>query len=75
MPVSLGCTFEFGFAVGPAVPASISTLPAFLDWCRANPGLANFGSPAAGRGKIAPQAQRAAGCRGGLPRPITEEDA
>jgi len=48
VPVSLGCVFEFGFAVGPAVPAAVKTMPQFLEWCRANPALANFGSPAAG---------------------------
>jgi tripartite-type tricarboxylate transporter receptor subunit TctC len=47
-PVSLGCTFDFGFAVGPAVPASVKNLPEFLAWCKANPALATFGSPAAG---------------------------
>ena len=47
-PVTLGCTFDFGFAVGPAVPASVRTLPEFLAWCKANPAQANFGSPAAG---------------------------
>ena len=47
-PVSLGCTFDFGFAVGPSVPASVKTVPEFLDWCKANPAQANFGSPAAG---------------------------
>jgi len=47
-PVSLGCTFDFGFAVGPAVPASVKSIPDFLAWCKANPGLATFGSPAAG---------------------------
>ncbi len=48
MPVSLGCSFDFGFAVGPAVPASVKSLSEFLAWCKANPSLANFGSPAAG---------------------------
>ncbi len=48
MPVTLGCVFDFGFAVGPAVPASITTIPEFLAWCKANPAQANFGSPAAG---------------------------
>ena len=47
-PVSLGCVFDFGFAVGPAVPASVKTVPEFLAWCKANPSQANFGSPAAG---------------------------
>ena len=47
-PVSLACTFDFGFAVGPAVPLSINTLPEFLAWAKAHPAGANFGSPAAG---------------------------
>ncbi len=47
-PVSLGCTFDFGFAVGPAVPNTVKTLADFLAWCKANPEKANFGSPAAG---------------------------
>lgn len=47
-PVSLGCTFDFGFAVGPAVPAAVKTVNDFLAWCKANPAQANFGSPAAG---------------------------
>jgi tripartite-type tricarboxylate transporter receptor subunit TctC len=47
-PASLGCTFDFGFAVGPAVPASVKSIPEFLAWCKANPAQANFGSPAAG---------------------------
>lgn len=48
LPVTLGCTFDFGFAVGPQVPASVRNLSDFFAWCRANPMLANFGSPAAG---------------------------
>lgn len=48
VPVSLGCIFDFGFAVGPSVPASVKTVPEFLAWCKANPNEANFGSPAAG---------------------------
>lgn len=47
-PVSLGCVFDFGFAVGPAVPLSVKTVPEFLAWAKANPLGANFGSPAAG---------------------------
>jgi tripartite-type tricarboxylate transporter receptor subunit TctC len=47
-PVTLGCTFDFGFAVGPAVPASVRNIAEFLAWCKANPAQANFGSPAAG---------------------------
>jgi tripartite-type tricarboxylate transporter receptor subunit TctC len=47
-PVSLGAMFDFGFAVGPAVPASVTNIKEFLAWCKANPDKANFGSPAAG---------------------------
>jgi tripartite-type tricarboxylate transporter receptor subunit TctC len=47
-PLTLGCTFDFGFAVGPAVPASVRNIAEFLAWCKTNPGQANFGSPAAG---------------------------
>jgi tripartite-type tricarboxylate transporter receptor subunit TctC len=47
-PVSLACVFDFGFAVGPAVPLSVKTVPEFLAWAKANPLGANFGSPAAG---------------------------
>jgi tripartite-type tricarboxylate transporter receptor subunit TctC len=46
--VTLACTFDFGFAVGPAVPASVKTVPDFLTWAKANPTKATFGSPAAG---------------------------
>ena len=48
VPASLGATFDFGFAVGPAVPAAVRNIPEFLDWCKANPNQANFGSPGAG---------------------------
>ncbi|MCY1164377.1 Bug family tripartite tricarboxylate transporter substrate binding protein [Polaromonas sp.] len=47
-PVTLACVFDFGFAVGPAVPLSVKTVPEFLAWAKANPLGANFGSPAAG---------------------------
>lgn len=47
-PVSLATTFEFGFCIGPAVPESVRTLGDFLAWAKANPGKANFASPAPG---------------------------
>jgi len=47
-PVSLACIFDFGFAVGPAVPMSVKSVPEFLEWVKANPAGGNFGSPAAG---------------------------
>ena len=47
-PVSIACIFDFGFAVGPSVPASVKSVPEFLAWAKANPTGANYGSPAAG---------------------------
>lgn len=47
-PVSAAAIFDYGFAVGPLVPASVKTVPDFLAWCKVNPSQANFGSPAAG---------------------------
>lgn len=46
-PVTLGCVFDFGFAVGPMVPASIITVPEFLAWARSS-NNSSFGSPAPG---------------------------
>jgi len=46
-PVSIGCVFDFGFAVGPAVPASVTTVPQYLAWAKSSNHIA-FGSPAAG---------------------------
>jgi tripartite-type tricarboxylate transporter receptor subunit TctC len=47
-PVSLGATFDFGFAVGPAVPASVTNITQFLAWAKQEQAQAAFGSPAAG---------------------------
>ena len=47
-PVSLGVVFDMGFGVGPQVPSTVKTVPEFLEWCKANPTNANFGSPAPG---------------------------
>jgi tripartite-type tricarboxylate transporter receptor subunit TctC len=47
-PISVGAVFEYALAVGPAVPASVTTLEQFTAWCKANPDKANYGSPAAG---------------------------
>jgi tripartite-type tricarboxylate transporter receptor subunit TctC len=47
-PVSQAVRFDFGFAVGSQVPASVKTLADYIAWCKANPGSANYGSPAAG---------------------------
>lgn len=48
VPVSLVCTFSFAIGVGPMVPDTVRTLKDFLNWARANPAKASFGSPAAG---------------------------
>ena len=47
-PVSLAATFDLALAVGPMVPAGVKNVDEFVAWCKANPSLANFGSPAAG---------------------------
>ena len=47
-PVTIACIFDFGFAVGPAVPVTVKTVPDFLEWAKTHPEGANFGSPAAG---------------------------
>lgn len=48
IPVSMAALFDLAFAVGPMVPGSVKTMPEFFAWCKANPAVANFGSPAAG---------------------------
>ena len=47
-PVTLACSFDFGFCVGPAVPDSVKDIKGFLEWAKANPDKANYGSPGAG---------------------------
>lgn len=47
-PVSVACYFSHGFGVGPAVPEKVKTIKDFLAWAKAEPGKANYGSPAAG---------------------------
>jgi tripartite-type tricarboxylate transporter receptor subunit TctC len=47
-PVSLGCVFDLAFGVGPAVPASVTTISDYLAWVKANPRMGTFGVPAAG---------------------------
>ncbi|MDH4418289.1 MAG: Bug family tripartite tricarboxylate transporter substrate binding protein [Acidovorax sp.] len=48
VPVSIAAVMHHGLAVGPLVPASVKTVKDFLAWAKANPGQANYGSPAAG---------------------------
>src|SRR6187200_1071022 len=45
-PVSQLCTFDFGMAVAPSVPAK--TPKELVAWLKANPAKAQFGSPGAG---------------------------
>jgi tripartite-type tricarboxylate transporter receptor subunit TctC len=47
-PVCTAGHLNFGFGVGPAVPESVKTLKDYLDWAKANPASANYGSPGAG---------------------------
>jgi tripartite-type tricarboxylate transporter receptor subunit TctC len=49
-PVTRVCKFPFAVSVGPSVPASIKTLPDFLQWCKVHPKEAFYGIAAAGSG-------------------------
>ncbi len=42
------CASTSALPSGRMVPASVKTLAEFIAWCKANPGNANFGSPAPG---------------------------
>lgn len=48
LPLSRAATVTFALVVGSAVPAQIKDAKQFLQWCRANPSQATFGSPGAG---------------------------
>ncbi len=48
VPISTALYTPHAFGVGPLVPASVRSLRDFLDWARANPSLANYGTPGAG---------------------------
>lgn len=47
-PVSAVGYTDHGFAVGPVVPMSVRTMRGFIAWIKANPALANFGTPGFG---------------------------
>ncbi len=49
-PVSSVGFVGFDLAIGPRVPNSVTSLREFVDWCRANPKDATYGSPGAGSG-------------------------
>lgn len=45
-PLGAVCEFSFALGVGPGTPAR--TLQEFVDWAKANPGKANYGTPGGG---------------------------
>lgn len=45
-PVSSVCTLDFALVVGPAAP--VKTIGEYVDWCKASPRQAIYGSPATG---------------------------
>jgi tripartite-type tricarboxylate transporter receptor subunit TctC len=47
-PVSTLCTVQFILTVGPLVPPQVKTVVDFVNWCRANPKQATYGSPGEG---------------------------
>ena len=47
-PVSLAAETALGLAVGPAVPAQVTTLADFIEWLHRHPNASNIGSPGTG---------------------------
>ncbi len=47
-PISTVGFFDYGFGVGPAVPASVKTMKEFFAWTKANSTNGTYGSPAPG---------------------------
>lgn len=48
LPVSGAAVFDYALAIGPQVPATVTTVREFLAWAKANPGNATFGSAGVG---------------------------
>lgn len=48
VPVARTSVAAYALSVGPGVPASVDTLAKYLDWCRANPKQASYGTSGAG---------------------------
>jgi len=46
--VATVCTAQYLLTIGPMVPSSVTTLAAFIEWCRANPKTATYGTPGVG---------------------------
>lgn len=47
-PIGTAATVAFALGVGPMVPESVKNVKDFLEWCKANPQSASYGSPGAG---------------------------
>lgn len=47
-PIGMGHSTDHALVVGPAVPESVRTVRAFIDWAKANPDKASLGNPGAG---------------------------
>jgi tripartite-type tricarboxylate transporter receptor subunit TctC len=47
-PVSVAAEAVMGLAVGPLVPATVTDIRGLVDWARANPSQASYGSPGVG---------------------------
>jgi tripartite-type tricarboxylate transporter receptor subunit TctC len=47
-PVSTVCAVQYLLVVGPLVPDEVKRVADFVAWCRANPKLADYGSPGEG---------------------------
>ncbi|MBT2304065.1 extra-cytoplasmic solute receptor [Variovorax paradoxus] len=48
VPVAMCGVSEFALCVGPALPKEVSSVDGFIRWCRQNPKLALYASPAPG---------------------------
>jgi tripartite-type tricarboxylate transporter receptor subunit TctC len=46
--VTTVCAFPFVLSVGPLVPREVRTLADFIQWCKANPKFASYGTSGAG---------------------------
>ena len=47
-PVCMGASFDYGIAVGTAVPDSVKDIAGLMAWYKANPGKPHIGSPGTG---------------------------
>ena len=48
VPVAPGAKSMLSYNIGPAVPASVTTLAGFVQWCKDNPASASYATTAAG---------------------------